>query len=67
MSNQKKSKKSDFSWLNVPEAYEEYFFDIKNGIGFLKVSNPSKKAFKCTYTLTHMQGVKIIKPKKSPF
>lgn len=67
MISELKCKNSNFQWLDVKEAYEEYYFDIKRGIGFLKISNTSEKTFNCTYTMTKMKGIKIIKPKKSPF
>jgi hypothetical protein len=52
--------------LNIPEAYREVMFNHKHGIGYIKISNPSKKSFYTTIVLNILKGIKIIKPEVLP-
>ena len=51
--------------LKLPEATSETLFSIEQGIGYIKLKNPTNRYFKSTLTLK-TTGLKVIKPDTLP-
>ena len=64
-SNKAKGKVKKYEKLKLPEATNESYFSIEEGIGYIKVKNPTNRWFRSTMTLS-TSGMKIIKPDKLP-
>lgn len=57
---------SSFESYGYKNVLQEVLTDLKRGIGYIKTINKSSKDFHCKMNLT-MKGMKIIKPKQTPY
>lgn len=65
-SNKVSGDKNYYTKLNIPDAYREVVFNVERGLGYIRVNNPSNKAFSTTIALNKSKGIKIIKPEVLP-